>query len=161
MRKTVGILGLCGILAGCGQVGLLPSANPTQSEGQTRPQSRPDALQTEVRLPPTNARTVDEFDTTTAEERAAAVAPTAASAEQALGSTVVSLGSPAQPGFWLETSLVSAPAKGRVLYPATGESVQVDLIPIDGGGSRLSLPAMRLIGVPLTDLAEVQVFSGG
>ena len=46
MRKTVGILGLCGILAGCGQVGLLPSANPTQSEGQTRPQSRPDALQT-------------------------------------------------------------------------------------------------------------------
>lgn len=161
MRKTVGILGICGILAGCGQVGLMPSASPTASDGQTRPQSRPDALQTGVRRPPTDARTVDEFDTTTAEERAAAAASGAESVERPLGITVVSLGNPAQPGFWLETSLVSAPAKGRVLYPATDDFVQVDLIPIDGGGSRLSLPAMRLLGMSLTDLAEVQVFSGG
>jgi hypothetical protein len=102
---------------------------------------------------------VDEFDTTTAEEREAAAAPV--SAERSLGTTVVSLGDPARPGFWLETSLVSAAGSGRVVYPETGQSAQVELIPIDGGGSRMSLPAMRLIGVPLTGLVEVQVFSGG
>jgi hypothetical protein len=111
--------------------------------------------------PPATARTEEQFDTTTVAERAAASAPVVAAAERDLGTTIVSLGNPAQPGFWLETTLVSAPAKGRVLNPATGESVQVDLIPISDGGSRMSLPAMRLLGVPLTDLAEVQVFSGG
>jgi len=76
----------------------------------------------------------------------------------------VSLGDPARPGFWIETPLVSSPTTGRVAYPSTGQSSQVDLIPIDGpatAGSRMSLAAMRLIGVPLTGLAEVQVFSGG
>ena len=161
MRKTVGILGLCGVLAGCGALGIAPEGAQLGSDGQTRPQSRPEALQTAVRRPPTSARTAEAFDTTTAEERAAAAAPAATGAEKALGSTIVSLGNPAQPGFWLETPLVTAAAKGRVVYPGTGETVQVDLIPIADGGSRLSLPAMRLLGVPLTDLVEVQVFSGG
>ena len=160
MRKTVGILGLCGVLVGCGQLALTPSPNPETSDGQTRPQARPESAQIQ-RRPPATARTEEQFDTTTVEERAAASAPVVASAERDLGVTIVSLGNPAQPGFWLETPLVSAPAKGRVLYPATGESVQVDLIPISDGGSRMSLPAMRLLGVLLTDLAEVQVFSGG
>ena len=161
MQKTFGILGLCGVLAGCGALGIAPDAGPADGDGQTRPQSRPEALQTETRRPPTTARTAEAFDTTTAEERAAAAAPAATVAEQALGSTIVSLGNPAQPGFWLETPLVTTAAKGRVVYPGTGETVQVDLIPITDGGSRLSLPAMRLLGVPLTDLVEVQVFSGG
>jgi hypothetical protein len=50
------------------------------------------------------------------------------------------------------------------VFAGTGQSSQVDLIPIDGpptAGSRMSLAAMRLIGVPLTGLAEVEVFSGG
>ena len=161
MRKLVGLLSLCTALAGCGALGLPPLAVPGSSEGQTRPQARPEGAEIAVRRPPSDARTVDEFDTTTAEERAAAVAPSQPQGERALGSTVVSLGDPSKPGFWLETALVSAPAQGRVLYAASGESVQVDLIPIGSGGSRLSLPAMRLLGVPLTDLAEVQVFSGG
>lgn len=160
MRKTVGILGLCGVLAGCGQLGLTPSLNPETGDGQTRPQARPESVQVQPR-PPATARTEEQFDTTTVAERAAASAPVVAATERDLGVTIVSLGNPAQPGFWLETTLVSAPAKGRVLNPATGESVQVDLIPISDGGSRMSLPAMRLLGVPLTDLAEVQVFSGG
>lgn len=161
MRETFGILGLCGVLAGCGALGIAPDAGPVDGDGQTRPQSRPEAVQIEVRRPPTTARTADSFDTTTAEERAAAAAPATTVAERTLGSTIVSLGNPAQPGFWLETPLVTAAAKGRVVYPGTGETVQVDLIPIADGGSRLSLPAMRLLGVPLTDLVEVQVFSDG
>lgn len=161
MRKTLGVLGICGVLAGCAAFDVTPAAVPAESEGQTLPQSRPDAVQTEVQRPPSTARTVDEFDTTSAEQRAAAAATVEVPAERALGSTIVSLGNAAQPGFWLETPLVSAPGQGRVVYPATGKSVQVDLIPVADGGSRLSLPAMRLIEVPLTGLVEVEVFSAG
>jgi hypothetical protein len=106
-------------------------------------------------LPPTSgARTAEEFDTTTAEQRAAAtnVAP---AAEQTLGQVVVSLGDPADPGLWLETSLVSAPRPGRVVAPSGAEAL-VELRP-GTGGARLSLPAMRLLGLPLTDLPTVTV----
>ncbi len=161
MQKKLGILGICLFAAGCGQFGAMPQPMPGAEEGQTRPQSRPGALDTAERRPPETARTVDEFDTTTAEERqVAAAVPAAVSAETALGTTIVSLGDPVRPGFWLETPLVSAAGTGRVVYPETGQSVQVDLSPSDSG-SRMSLPAMRLIGVPLTGLVEVQVFSGG
>ncbi len=81
-----------------------------------------------------------------------------------MGETVASLGDPTRPGFWLETPLVDSPATGRVVFPATGKSAQVDLIPIDGpptAGSRISLSAMRLIEAPLTDLPTIQVFVGG
>jgi hypothetical protein len=126
--------------------------------GQTRPVSRPEALETAaVRRPPAGARTAEALDTTTAEERAAAAAPAAASRD--LGVTVASLGDPARPGFWLETPLVRAPATGQVAYQ--GKTAQVDLIPIDGpatGGSRLSLAAMRLLGAPLTGLPEIRVY---
>jgi hypothetical protein len=103
------------------------------------------------------AKTVDALDTTTQEQRAAAAAKPA-TAEERLGKTIASLGDPTDPGFWISTSLVSTPAKGRVENPATGKSVQVDLIPANEGGSRLSLPAMRLLGVSLTDLPEVVVY---
>lgn len=161
MRKTVWLLGLCGVLAGCGQLGLFPAEERAESQTQTRPQSRPEAVRTEALRPPTTARSVEEFDTATAEERIAAAAPADTGSERLLGATIVSLGNPAQPGFWLETPLVTVAAKGRVVYPGTGETAQVDLIPIADGGSRISLSAMRLLGVPLTDLVEVQVFSGG
>ena len=56
---------------------------------------------------------------------------------------------------------MDAPAQGRVEYPETGKSAQVELIPIDGAataGSRISLPAMRLLGAPLTGLVTLRVF---
>ncbi len=161
MKRSVGVLSLCGLLGACGSLGGGVFQTPVENDGQTRPSARPDSLDTTVRRPPGTARTVDEFDTTTAEERAAASASAADTKGQALGTTIVSLGDPAQPGFWLETALVRAPGKGRVLYPATGEQVQVDLRPLAEGGSRLSLPAMRLLGVSLTELVEVEVFSEG
>jgi len=128
-----------------------PDAQAPQDE--VRPVARPDAAS----RPPSGARTADGLDTTTDEERQAASAP-AASGARDLGVTVASLGDPARSGFWLETPLVSAPAKGRVEFE--GQSAQVDLIPIEGpesGGSRISLSAMRLIGAPLTGLPEVRV----
>ena len=108
---------------------------------------------------PPAARTVEQFDTTTEAQRSAASGGGAGGRD--LGVTITSLGAPGEPGFWLKTPLVNAPAKGRVVYPQTGKSAQVDLIPIDGpktAGSRMSLSAMRLIGAPFTGLPEIRVF---
>ena len=109
--------------------------------------------------PPPEARTAEALDTTTIEQRAEAAAPPDTGA-QTLGRTVVALGSPTEPGFWLETPLVQQEADGRVTNPANGMSSAVRLKPIDGpptAGSRLSLAAMRLIELPLTELSEVEV----
>ena len=132
----------------------------TPAEGQTRPQVRPNGLG--AAAPPTGARTAEAFDTTTEEERAAAV-QTARSETQAklLGKTIASLGAPAEPGIWMKTPLVTAAGKGRVDDPASGATIAVDLIPLDaprGAGSQLSLAAMRLLGVGLTELPEVEVY---
>ena len=161
--KPVVILAVLLALSGCGRLAVFaPAPTPdtaASAEGQTRPVARPSALS--APKPATGARTPEQFDTTTAAQRAAA-AQAPAQAETALGLTVASLGDPARGGFWLETPLVSAPGTGRVVYPGTGQSAQVDLIPIDGprtAGSRLSLAAMRLIGAPLAGLPEIEVYA--
>ena len=101
-----------------------------------------------------------QLDTTTAEQRAAAAkAPEAA--ETRLGSTIASLGNPAEGGFWIKTPLVKARGIGRIVNPANGRSAKVDLIPLDGpasGGSQVSLPALQLLGVSLTDLPTIEVY---
>lgn len=149
------------LLSGCAGV-MSPETPPemASADGQTRPKARDGALVTTGAPVPEGARTVEEFDTTTAQERSAAQSGDAKS-EVVLGRTIASLGTAAEPGFWLKTPLVTEPAKGRVVYPATGKSVNVDLIPIDGpktAGSRMSLSAMRLIDAPLTGLPEVEVY---
>ncbi|MEZ5912888.1 MAG: D-galactarate dehydratase [Paracoccaceae bacterium] len=115
-----------------------------------------------ARAPAPGANTADALDTTTEAERAAALDAGPTSGERELGTTVASLGSPTEPGFWMKTPLVSAPARGRVVT-VTGESVAVDLIPSGGpagGGSQLSLAAFRALGLSLTGLPQVTVFSG-
>ncbi|MEQ6248372.1 hypothetical protein ABMC89_05730 [Sulfitobacter sp. HNIBRBA3233] len=124
-------------------------------------ETAPDPVLTSAPPPPEAATTADALDTTSAAQRAEAAAPAAPeTASRSLGTTIVSLGSPTEPGFWLKTPLVKTQTKGRVTNPATGKSSAVTLIPIDGpptGGSRLSLPALRLIEASLTDLTEVEV----
>jgi hypothetical protein len=114
--------------------------------------------------PPPEARTVEDFDTTTAEDRAAAIAQPAAVTDLELGTTIVSLGPPADPGIWLETPLVAALTMGRVDYGPAGTSVALELRPsggVPGSGSQISLAAMRLLEIPLTALAEVTVYRSG
>ena len=164
MVRSLSFLVLLSVVASC-DVMRLPDARPDRSgeipDNQIRPEARPNTLDTIAR-PPVTARTVEEFDTTTTAERSEAVAdskPTGS--ETDLGVSIASLGSPSEPGFWLKTPLVSAPGRGRVVNLNTGKSVAVDLIPIDGpttAGSRLSLPAMRLIEAPLAGLPEIRVF---
>jgi len=111
--------------------------------------------------PPREARTVAQFDTTTAEDRAEATAAPEPAGETELGTTIATLGSPADPGIWLKTPLVTELVAGRVLYGANGKSVNLELRPSGGeagSGSQISLPAMRLLDAPLTGLLSLTVY---
>ena len=107
--------------------------------------------------PPPAATTVDEFDTTTEEDKAEALAvEEPVSAE--LGTTLVTLGDPADPGIWLKTPLVSSLTPGRVAYKSN--EANMELRPSGGAagsGSEMSLPGMRVLEIPLTEIAEVTV----
>lgn len=75
------------------------------------------------------------------------------------GKTVAGLGDPGRDGLWMETPLVADPRRATVTAP-NGRSVVVTLEPISGdkgAGSRLSIGAMRALGLPLTELVEVRV----
>lgn len=160
-RITLLSLIAASVVAGCAQVNAPTQSEAPAQEAQTRPMTRPAGLGRSV---PKQARTVEQFDVTTAQERKEAAEVPAAAQEKRLGLSVASLGDPAQPGFWIKTPLVDKQSKGRVVYPGTGKSVQVDLFPIEGpstAGSRLSLAAFRVIEAPLTGLPEVEVFLGG
>lgn len=155
------ILGLTMGLGGCSQVGGFfgaPSDGVVSGppEGAIRPVPRPDG---EAAVPLEGATTVEEFDTTTTEQRAAATAPVARP-ERELGTMVASLGDPTDPGFWAKTSLVGMVQEGRLVYPATNKSVLVELRPLEGAGSngQVSLAALRILGAPLTGLPELVVF---
>jgi hypothetical protein len=81
--------------------------------------------------------------------------------EQDLGETIVALGLLDRGGLWLRTPLVATGVKGRVVYLKTGASANVLLLPLQGesgAGSQLSLAAMQVLGIPLAELAKVQVF---
>ncbi len=106
--------------------------------------------------PPVGARTADALDTTTPEQRAEALAAPEPAGERELGKVAVSLGNATEPGFWLKTSLVSAPVQGRVVT-ASGKSAQVDLLP-GTGAAQLSLAGFRALELNLTDLPQVTVF---
>jgi hypothetical protein len=123
----------------------LPAEAPAATEGLGAPP------------PPRDARSVEEFDTTTEEQRIAAAARVAGG--RLLGKTVASLGDPMRPGFWIETALATAPGKGRLVYPANGKSVEVEVFPIESGSSRVSLAAFRLLEAPLTDLPVLEVYA--
>jgi hypothetical protein len=114
--------------------------------------------------PPPDARTAEEFDTTTDEDRVAALATPTISVDARLGTTIVSLGPPTDPGIWIETPLVTSLVMGRVDYPEAGTTVALELRPSGGAagsGSQISLAAMRLLEIPLTALAEVVVYGPG
>lgn len=144
------------MLAGCGQgVRDADTAAALAAGPETpRPVARPDPARA-----PTGARTAEAFDTTTAAERAAARAAPA-TGTRVLGTTIATLGSPADPGFWLRTPLVDTPMRGVVVHPDSGARLGLELRPsggAPGSGSQLSLPAFRAMNLPLTSLPELRV----
>lgn len=151
-----------GLLAGCTEGAMM--GGRTAAAPQTQMTTEQVAAATAVtRAPaprPAARATAAQLDTTTPEQRAAAARP-AEAAETKLGSTIASLGNPSEGGFWIKTPLVRQRGIGRIVDPATGKSAKVDLIPLDGpasGGSQVSLPALQLLGVSLTDLPTLEVY---
>ena len=105
--------------------------------------------------PPPMARTAEQFDTTSATDRAKAVEAETGGAK--LGTVTATLGSPTDPGIWVKTPLVDAVTMGKVDY--NGTTINVELRPADGA-TQISLPAMRLLNAPLAGLITIDVFGG-
>lgn len=152
MSRILVVLLLVLAVAGCGTLRPFQRSDPA-------PEAPPPAVVAPVPKP--TARTPDQLDTTTAKQRAEARAG-ASGSETRLGTTIASLGDPTDPGFWIRTPLARKEGPGRIVEPSTGKSVRLQLIPRDGpagGGSQVSLPALRLLGVSLTALPEVVVYA--
>ena len=147
VAKTLAIIILCGLCT-CARNPLLDQSplKPTQSDG--------------VLIGTGDPKAPALLDVATKEEREAAITPKPIAQEQALGEIVVSLGNPAEIGFWLKTSLISKQSTGLVRHTESGKSVNVTLFPLkgQGSGSQISLSAMRALGLPLTSLSSVTVF---
>jgi len=163
MKHVLAIIALVFILSGCARLEALNPFRQTQPERASVDPLPDDILRPRARPEPgtDEARTAEEFDTSSLSERATAATAGANAGETDLGTTIASLGAVTRPGFWIETPLVKEPGKGRVLYAETGKSSRVELIPVDaprGAGSRLSLAAMRLVGADLTGLPKIRVF---
>ena len=144
-------------LSACAQLrdGLTPAAAPSDA-------APPVALDaTPPPAPSAAATTAEQFDTTSDEDRAAATAaPAATGAETRLGTTTATLGSPADPGIWIEVPYVTEPVPGRVETDA-GKSINLELRPsggAEGSGAEISLPALRLLELPLTAIVELTVY---
>lgn len=165
------LAGLCVVVlvTGCAKLPFFtpkdPAAEPGVAEAMmaTDPDGLPEGQVPGDTAPPPapSARTVEQFDTTTAQDRAeAAAAPAPEVTEVRLGTTIASLGDPADPGFWAETPLVTEVRQGRLEYSVTGKSVTLELRPsggATGSGTRVSLPALRVLEAPLTALPELVV----
>lgn len=142
-------------LSGCGLVDRLrkPKAPPADP-----------AMATEF-APPVETQSLESLgggqsaaalDTTSPAEKAAALAAPTGGAE--LGRQVVALGSPADPGLWVQTSLVTEVRPGSVRAP-NGKTLAVELRP-GSGGALMSLSAFQALGLSLTDLPEVVILGG-
>ena len=139
------------IVVGCGDVKSVFSqkqsaavAVTTHTQDAPRAKPRPDDLKA----------------VKTVELQAATARPQARPARD-LGVTIVALGLLNRDGLWLRTPLVKDEVAGRVIYTKLGNSANLTLLPIAGeagAGSQLSLAAMQVLGIPLTELAEVQVY---
>ncbi|KIC10114.1 hypothetical protein RA19_13275 [Leisingera sp. ANG-M1] len=148
MRMTVLSLASISLLAACNGIQLNSAILGGPSTGGGAPQ--------EPVLEP-----VPGVDTVEAEP----LAPVSPSLPSFRGSatTVASLGDPSLPGMWMETPLVAAEQQALIRTSRNTQAV-VTLKPVPGaetGGSRLSISAMRALGLPLTELAEVQVLPAG
>lgn len=167
LRLTLALLSVSALAACAGmqETPDRPTGAAQTADGATPPPSEEEikaaAAITRAPKPRPRARaTAAQLDTTTAAQKAAAAAP-AKAAETRLGTTVASLGDPTEPGFWIKTPLVKTRSIGRIVNPANGKSSKVELIPLDGpasAGSQVSLPAMQLLGLSLTDLPEIEVY---
>lgn len=79
-----------------------------------------------------------------------------------LGTTIATLGDPSLPGLWVRTPLVQEEGAGRIVDPVTGRSASVRMLPAAPGvgtGSQVSLGAMQMLGLGVTELPMVELYT--
>ncbi|WP_136682943.1 hypothetical protein [Falsirhodobacter xinxiangensis] len=143
MRIYIALIALP-LLASCAEI-----SNPFRRE-----QAPPPAAATALGA---IAKTPEAYDLTSEAERERALAAPVNAGAERLGAVVAVLGNAGEPGFWMRSSLVKEPRKGRV-ETADGASVAVDLLP-GAGSAQLSLAAYRALGLSLTALPQVTVYA--
>ena len=136
-----------------------PSAVVAQTPTETdlRPKPRP-AAPTGTASAPLTAETATNV---TEAEIAAATKPTTASTTDK-GVTIASLGFLKQDGLWLSTPMVKSETQGRVVVEKIGKTINLTPLPngaASGSGSQISIAAMQALGVSITDLVELRVFT--
>lgn len=162
--KSACIAGVAAILlSGCSDTGSFQGLKPAVKESATDDTAASE-MRSEVRKQPKNIGNITVADAAkvTDAELKAAVAKPVKLAERYLGKTTASLGLLDDAGFWLQTPLVQSEAEGRVVYLKTNASVNLRLIPngaAPGSGSQISIAAMNVLGIPIVDLAELQVYT--
>ncbi len=127
------------------------------SQSEPAPQPATEAASPDATGGASDAEALDETTVLQRQEATSNATP----ASGLLGETVVALGDPIMPGFWLKTPLVTAQQDG-ILERAGGATVQVTLLPLGGapsGGSEISLAAMRSLDIGLTELVTLKVYS--
>lgn len=146
LRTALPLVALAFAVSGCAVVDRLKPGGAAEATPAAMP----------APAPGDETPTVD--DTETPDGADAAPAGPAAGPGGKIGTTVASLGDPAQGGMWLETPLVTATAAGQVAYE--GRTADVELRPIPGpatAGSRMSLAAFQALGAPITGLPTIEV----
>lgn len=100
-----------------------------------------------------SGQSVAALDRTSEAEKQAALSAAPGGGE--LGRQIVALGSPADTGLWVQTSLVKAVTKGSVRAP-NGKVLAVELRP-GSGAALMSLSAYQALGIGLTELPEMVI----
>lgn len=164
IMKSAGlVIVVMGLLSGCSKMGsisgLIPQKDKPLGEAEVVETITPE----EENKPPENLGkiTIADAAKVTDAELEEAVAKPVARPERDLGKTIASLGLIDETGFWLQTPLVQGEVEGRVVYLKTETSINLRLIPngaAAGSGSQISIAAMKVLGIPIVDLAELQVF---
>lgn len=98
-------------------------------------------------------QSVAALDRTSEAEKQAALAAAPGGGE--LGRQIVALGSPADTGLWVQTSLVKSVTRGSVRAP-NGQVLAVELRP-GSGGALMSLSAYQALGIGLTELPQMVI----
>ncbi|GLO74976.1 hypothetical protein MACH18_20560 [Phaeobacter italicus] len=162
MRYSVLILSSVAFVGACGPLQWNSSILGPRSGGGSAPVA-PASPSTVPAAPDVAATPLAPLEAGTTSVAPAPGTPATSAGYTGRATTVASLGDPSQPGLWMETPLVSSAQRARVRSPR-GNEVVLTLRPIEGAagaGSRLSIDAMRALGLPLTELVEVQVLPAG
>ncbi len=161
MMKSCAALSIAAVvLSGCGIMDRfqgVPDSNPAPGVSGTENSAIAPPVATGTLPGTAAAQSAEALDQTSEAERLAATAAPPASGEREIGRVVVGLAPVTEQGFFLRSTLVTEPRKGRVVT-AEGASVAVDLLPGEGG-ALLSLAAFRALTLSLTELPEVVVFA--